>query len=962
MKTYLLGLFGKHQNCLPLFQPSEVVIDFIYTRTLAKTANCMLSLLVAFLLIAPINLILGEGTECGCSRFDLIGTDSESESYISMETLTPGFCFDVRGTLYIDEETEWNNITVIMREGSKIVVQAPFSVTNGTIITGCTTMWQGIHTTGVGKLTITDCIIEKAEFGVKLVPFQEFTCKNVEFISDYIGIAAGSPFDENNDFIKISQDGEITGCKFYTDGSLPAPYPGQYYDLLYSGWPGGEGGIIYDKMYAAVYMKNCIGLTLGSRAATGTDKNEIYEARNGVIVLNSNSYVVKTIFHDFTGQFASPFIHNPGTLKVNQVGIYSNRSMVNIEWNYVEDVYVGVWGIEASDDIKKNEFHIYNGTGLLAYTKGIHEETPQKLNISDNQVYNGFKGIWVNNGTRYFNINKNYLERSLTRADNEGIRVDGYHVLGSAPAVIFDNDITIDNARHSVGISLQDITGIKTDFNHIDLGPLFARNHNAGIAIFSGMSCVISRNVITADAVFNNQETDMDQLDAGLAVVDCKLSHVACNEMENFDNNLWVVGPNTMTYLKRNSIKDGNRGFELYGPAFLGIQEHYSNGWIGDYDEIGAIATGPDPETTAELSTFYVDSGDEGGIFLPPTFSPEDWFIDQAGLDYSCPVNTIQIPPVGSVAGNFIRTHFEFEKYDDEMHWIAYANLYDILLKHDSLLAYYPLDSFFSVQEVEPLGELMQVRDNLNKIPSEHFEHKFALENNLKSLTNDLISIDSIITLSPIDKLDWLELRELKCDTILDSLGFWLGILETESEDYLDECEDALTDLSGITSRNNLEDHLKESLRMKASVTLDGYLSSGDSTDLADFLLECSWKGSYGLGIDYNLYAEITDSVPGHSVHPCSSSEPLAERADYNKELNDQIQVSPNPANEVVNITSTLDITKVNLFDFTGKMLINIYPGKNSYSIDVHALNPGVYLLNVILSKESHAIKIVIQR
>ncbi len=310
----------------------------------------------------------------------------------------------------------------------------------------------------------------------------------------------------------------------------------------------------------------------------------------------------------------------------------------------------------------------------------------------------------------------------------------------------------------------------------------------------------------------------------------------------------------------------------------------------------------------------------------------------------------------------FIREDFEFTEFDDEMKWLAYADLYDILLKHDSLLTYYALDSFFSVKEVEALGELMQIRDNLSRIPAEQIATKLALETKLKLLTDDLIEIDSIITLNPMDKPDWLDLRELKCDTILDTLEVWLGMIEGEMEDFLIESEDALTDLSGVTTTNDLEEYLKETLRMKASLTVDGFLSSGDSADISDMRELCPWLGGYAIGLDYDIFAEITDSVAGHRVYPCPSPEPRAPRKDLNKNETAFLLVSPNPASDQINIQSVSKIAEIRLFDSTSKLVFNVFPNQNRYTLGVNNLDPGIYLLNTIEGNVMHTTKIIITR
>lgn len=923
-------------------------------------AGKVVSVSIILLFFMGNGLFASNLTECGCSAFDIIGYDETSVSYISMESITPGYCLDVRGTLHIDEPTNWDALTVIMREGSVIIVEDDFSLTNGTHITGCGTMWQGISTTGVGKLTLTDCTIEGAAYAVSLVTLQEFKCKNVDFVDDYIGIAAGSPFVASNDFIKIIQDGEISGCTFYTDGYLPDPYPNFYYD---GDWPSPEGGILYNKMFAAVFMRNCIGLTIGAIGATGANINEVYNARNGVMMIGSTTSVVKTSFHDFSGQFTSPFIHSPGIPKINQVAIYSERSNTLINSNYTDDVYVGVWGIESSSTIEDNEINIYNGSGNLSYTKGVHQERPQSLVIYNNDIYDGYRGIWIDDGTRSFTIEDNHIVRNVSRDDNEGIRVDFYHVSSGTSPLIYNNQIDLDNSDREIAISLETVTGIKVDYNEINFdATVSAGIHNAGIVMLEATSCIISRNTILADEDYNNLEDEIEDINTGLVVVNSKNNVLHCNEMENFDANIWIVGTNNMTSVSSNFFDDANVGLELLGPCRLGIQVHKGNQWPGDFDDWGAHVSGIDPVATAEYSRFFVNGSVLGGIFLPPSYEPSILFQNNSGSALTCETASASQNQInGDRLTDFIREDIDFDRFDDEMTWMAYADLYDILLKYDSLLTYTPLDSFFSIYETEVLGELMEIRDSLSRIPDENAASKLALEIAIGQLNNDLIYIDSIISLNPGDKLDWMDLRDLKCDTLLDSVEVWVDILDTEMDAYLQRCGYILTTLSGITPGNDLEDYLKESLRIKAEFEIDGYLSSSDSTDILDMHELCPWLGGYALGMVYDVFAEFTDSVPGHLIYPCLSSAPLISSDEEVGNNEGAMSIFPNPVNDQINIQSDSKIGEVRLYDYTSKLIYQAKVDKEQFYIDVKHLNSGVYLLIVDQGSAIQTEKIIIQ-
>jgi hypothetical protein len=849
-----------------------------------------------------------------------------------------------------------------MREGSKIVVEDTFALINGTYLTGCTTMWQGIHTTEHVKLTLIDCTIEMAEFGVKLADQTTFICRNVDFIDNFIGISVGSPFDDNNDFVKVAQEGEITGCQFYTVGYLPDPYPGHYYEE----WPEPDGQVFYHRGFAAVFMKNSIGLTLGSWTAQDTQRNNVYDMRNGVIMLNSQSYISGTDFHDFEGQFPAGL--RIALLRTNQVGIYSNNSVATIESNKITDLMVGVWGIQTSDIITRNEFYIYNTNGGFANTKGIHEEKPQNLSIIDNKIYNGFLGIWLQDGTRPFQIQSNYLERYVDRVNNEGIRLDAYHILGNPRGIINDNLLEFDNSISAVGISLNSITGIEVDDNNINFeASLLAGPDNVGIFAVEATSCIISKNVITADMAYNDPEADSSEINAGLVILNSKQNSLFCNTIENFNTNLYIIGTNNMTRLSSNIINDASFGFDLYGPSRLGIQDQTGNQWTGDYNKYGAFISGINVESTAEFSRFLVDAFDDGGIYKPDSIGPEEvenneWFDHREGTAHTCFTESQNIL-AGSDLIKLVRETLDFTSFLDEMIWLSYADIYDMLLKHDSLLTYAPLDSFYDIQELEVLGNLMWARHNINLIPDEHIGDKLQLEETIHSLTDDIVHIDSILSSGPLDRLDWIGLRALKNDTLAENLKDWLYLLSVEDTGFFERCEDMLVFLNGITTGRDLEDYLKESLRVKIELLLGNTLSGSDSTLIFNFHDLCPWQGGYTLGIEAGLFAEITDSLPGHSIYPCVFPEPFIGKPINHPNLSHvEMLVFPNPASDQISIYSKMLIHEVIIHDLTSKSFFRYVPNGSSLMIDVNGFSPGIYILNISSGDKIHPFKIVINQ
>jgi hypothetical protein len=132
--------------------------------------------------------------------------------------------------------------------------------------------------------------------------------------------------------------------------------------------------------------------------------------------------------------------------------------------------------------------------------------------------------------------------------------------------------------------------------------------------------------------------------------------------------------------------------------------------------------------------------------------------------------------------------------------------------------------------------------------------------------------------------------------------------------------------------------------------------------DISDMRELCPWLGGYAIGLDYDIFAEITDSVAGHRIYPCPSTEPLAPREDLNKGVYTDLLVSPNPASDKINIQSVFKISELRLFDSTSKLVFSVFPNQNRYILDVRNLNPGIYLLNTIHGHVIHSTKIIVTR
>ena len=69
-------------------------------------------------------------------------------------------------------------------------------------------------------------------------------------------------------------------------------------------------------------------------------------------------------------------------------------------------------------------------------------------------------------------------------------------------------------------------------------------------------------------------------------------------------------------------------------------------------------------------------------------------------------------------------------------------------------------------------------------------------------------------------------------------------------------------------------------------------------------------------------------------------------------EVSDNLKIFPQPAKNVVNISSVNSISSVSVLDITGKSISNtsFSKNKNNVTIDISTLDAGVYLVSVVLN------------
>lgn len=123
-----------------------------------------------------------------------------------------------------------------------------------------------------------------------------------------------------------------------------------------------------------------------------------------------------------------------------------------------------------------------------------------------------------------------------------------------------------------------------------------------------------------------------------------------------------------------------------------------------------------------------------------------------------------------------------------------------------------------------------------------------------------------------------------------------------------------------------------------------------------------NWSGTVNdIQIHIKLDAVNTNATPGGNI--------LIDKIviDNNATLSttnftiSEFSVSPNPATNVINIKGNTQISNVSVYDITGKRVISTSSLVNN-ALNISALNAGVYILNIVDSKNNSTTKKIVKK
>lgn len=878
---------------------------------------------------------------CGCGSFTTIGTTGKKTYLHELDSLTSSSCYFIKGDLVVDIiiGTFWTNLRLKMEEGARIIATQDLIIRN-CYISGCEDMWMGIYTDGQLDLQIYDSTIEGAEYGVKLKTSASFVSLSTHYINNFIGVTTASPFESDSQD-KVIHRGQIEGCHFYTIDTLPDPYPGQYY---YPSWPTTPAGIPYNQGFAAIYLSRTVGLDVGSAKATGAKRNKIHDMRNGVILRDrTKSDIGGTDFKDLEGtRVGSEYAL---VRDLNQYAIHMNNVVSDIQKDSIKNAMVGIYGFKSANNILKNYISLSTPSITYGATRGILLRSPQKGNILQNQIFEGMRGISIEDVSIDFRIEDNDLTTSYYF---EGINIRIFirnAKLDPTQGHIVNNDLVIDDAMSSTGIHALNTNRLWIEDNEIQ----FFNDEEHQTRGILGVGTY--RSQVTGNTVYRDGEEVLEG-NNGIQLENSGSNTVFCTNMENFYINLSMLGPNVNSGIVSNEMNEGEYGFAIWSPTMLGTQRDHGNLWPVIYGSFGAYLFGNDPEDEAKLSRFIVDELEDPD-FMPDPIGPEEiedniWFRDVSTPLQGTLTCFNSPPPIANpdTLSKLIRTELSYSQFNDEMTWIVKADVFDMILADPSLTSNAVLDSFYDAEDNTALGKLIAWQNDLASRFGEERTLKELTLDTIASLSRDIAYIDSILALHQSDSVTRIALRALKGDTLKLELAELKDYLDDEESDSKDAYAAVEDDLDNLTTTNDLEAYLKEALLFKAQYLLGTSYNATDSSDLENLALLCPWEGGRAMATGQELYSTINNQMVLTTLENCPpSARPGLSSSRRFDNQNELVTVRPNPVSDVAEIICGDVIQHITLWDSNMKVVYEGTPTESVTKLDLSSFPAGIYII-----------------
>jgi Calcineurin-like phosphoesterase/Purple acid Phosphatase, N-terminal domain/Secretion system C-terminal sorting domain/Periplasmic copper-binding protein (NosD) len=854
-------------------------------------------------------------------------------------------CISVSGKLIIDNNgvnnatVAWNNVDVIMHPGAEIVVanNTQLSITNFSLVSGCTHMWKGISLgNSNSKLLVDGSEIRDAQYAVTVQNGSRISLFNSTFTANYVGIYAKSSSTlQNFRTIAGSQStGHWSNNTFQQGlGDLLPPYQGQ------SPTPG-------TRSFAGMYLKDVTNISTIFKQGI---PNYFNGSRYGIYIDRGTNVSIHGVeISDLSSIVPS-----------NQIGVYMLNSVgINILYSQIgTGVRVGIKGSNAGGVIRANN--------ISALEKGIEirNVVNKSVVIRLNPNIRASTGIEIKNCQNSLSPTP-FLPITITGNSSinakTGVYIDDTHSV----LTMSDNIINMDYNLWGASMYGSRIIGssgqIRIETNQYNF-PNLNSTAAVGIQLQTSENCKLYNNTITGPIGFTN-------LAKAINVSTSPNNNYCCNTLQNSHTGVFFSGMCNETGLYRTSFNNHQISLDL-NSAQIGDQFNNGNNWqLAGSVQWDARFQSENPNEILE-SEFRVDPilmpNQYTKISVPPTSLPEDWFTF-FGTDINCygcnalnPWEQMMDPNTG-LTDNDIKNATALSSTTaiaKGQKWEARQHLYAKLMRHPGLLGLNTtVGNFFSAANNGNIGDFYDIRQGLTAAYQAGISgtNYWTLWQSLEDKSNQINDLWIQWQNAPPTQQPAIEAQIASVEAAYAADANAFTNLENQLEPIRIQAIDALIQNNNAIAVSEVyETNERDINGVFLNTVAKGIyaLSSPQMATVDAVAAQCPLSGGSSVYIARGLQA-LYDEREYNDEQLCDPGLRRLGQAMESFEKSDEVTLYPNPVNGVVHVQFPQILEEDRyfiLYDLAGNELHRQYlkAGAVEYEVSVENIPGGLYFFKI---------------
>jgi hypothetical protein len=446
-----------------------------------------------------------------------------------------------------------DNSTVYMGIGAQIIVNQydTLTITEGSILLGCTTMWRGIHLDAYGVVKILSSTVKDAEIVIYASHRSSFILDAAQFYDFVTGIYG--PPNPGGGFVTTS--GKVVRSRFAGTFSFKPPYPGQTPPLVLP-----KAGI----------ELNHVIMTIGSD--TSSHPNVFDKLNNGIIGHNSRLTVRNSRFNYIFDQSNLGGYNGAAIVSIGRGSPSASLSYIKpqalAQDTMIYTSQIGIYAVASTTDITSVRM-VNVGTGMYSYRGNNLLHTSINNCTIDAYKYGLF---WLSNaGSAYSHA---YNNKITVTGKATAMYLVEYSKTAPANYVIANNIINVNGA--DAGIVLHNVNRPVIKENNIRITPGISAGANAtGIYLGGCSNPLVSCN----DVASNYYPGGGSNFTKGIFVGESDTSQITCNTTDSTYHGVYFHGWNPGTQLKGTNFYRHFEGLYLDKSAIIDDQVRYGNKW-----------------------------------------------------------------------------------------------------------------------------------------------------------------------------------------------------------------------------------------------------------------------------------------------------------------------------------------------------------------------------------------------